>query len=270
MPAANTMFIGGLPPLESWTAQQSKETVFGPQIIDWDRSHPLLNLLELAGIQIADAQLVKPPLGGRALVDTTAGPLASIAPRDRFEDVVLGFEIVGRNEAGERTFNTDWPRKHSFPSFWLNVLEHFSSGVEAQQTHRPGEVVELRMPPGTDTVSIELPDGSRVGVEVDSTGRVAFQETERLGTYQVYAKDMVVKQFAVNLFDRDESDVALRVREKGEDGLNIVENLAIGYVEVAARSPNADIRKELWKGLLLLALVVLILEWYIYNRRVYI
>jgi hypothetical protein len=270
MPAANTLFIGNLPPIKAWIDEQNSETIVGPQIVDWDRSHPLLNLIELGGVQIAGAQIVKPPAGGRMLVDSTDGPLVSMAPRGRFEDLVLGFEIVGNNEAGERIINTNWPRKHSFPSFWLNVLEHFARDSGSQSVHRPGEVVELRLAPAAGSATVETPDGLRLEVPVDATGRMAFQQTERLGTYQVYQDGELAKRFSVNLFDRDESDVALRVSETGEDGLNIVENLTIGFVEVVAQPRNADIRKELWKWLLVLALVVLIAEWYIYNRRVYI
>jgi hypothetical protein len=266
MPAANTLFLGNLPPIKAWADEQDSES----QIVDWDRSHPLLNLIELGGVQIAGAQIVKPPPGGRMLVDSTDGPLVSIAPRGRFEDLVFGFEIVGKNDAGERIVNTNWPRKHSFPSFWLNVLEHFARDSGAQSVHRPGEVVELRLAPSAGDVTVETPDGSRRVAPVDASGRMVFQDTERLGTYQVYRGGELVKTFAVNLFDRDESDVVLRVAETGEDGLNIVENLTIGFVEVVAQPPNADIRKELWKALLVLALVVLIAEWYIYNRRVYI
>jgi hypothetical protein len=244
--------------------------VVGPQIVDWSRSHPLLNLIELGGVQIAGAQIVKPPPGGRVLVDSTDGPLVSMAPRGRFEDLVFGFEIVGKNDAGERIVNTNWPRKHSFPSFWLNVLEHFARDLGARSVNRPGEVVELRLTPSVGEATIETPDGSQRKTPVDSAGRMAFQETERLGTYQVFQDGELVKRFAVNLFDRDESDVALRVSDSGENGLNIVENLTIGFVEVVAQPPNADIRRELWKAMLVLALVVLFLEWYIYNRRVYI
>lgn len=270
MPDANTLFIGRRPPLEKLQAGESSDTVFGPQIIDWDRSHPLLNLIELGGVQIVDAQTVKPPLGGRVLVDSTAGPLMAIAPRDRFEDVVLGFEIVGTNEAGQRTFNTDWPRRHSFPSFWLNVLEHFAQHSDTQEIHRPHELVELHLPPGERRVEMELPDGATIPMEVDTAGQLAFQDTERPGVYQVLRNGEVVKRFAVNLFDRQESDVALQTASAGQGGLNVVKSLEIGYVDVAAEAPNADIRKELWKPLLVLALVVLMVEWYIYNRRVYI
>lgn len=270
MPAANTLFIGNLPPVKAWTDEQVSGTVVGPQVVDWDRSHPLLSLIELSGVQIAGAQVVQPPPGGRVLVDSTDGPIVSIAPRDRFEDLVFGFEIVGKNEAGERIINTNWPRKHSFPSFWLNVLEHFARDSGSQSVHRPGEIIELRLVPTAGSATVEAPDGSRQEVPVDMSGRMAFQDTERLGTYQVFQNGELVKRFAVNLFDRDESDVALRVSETGQDGLNIVENLTIGFVEVVAQPRNADIRKELWKWLLVLALVVLIAEWYIYNRRVYI
>ena len=80
----------------------------------------------------------------------------------------------------------------------------------------------------------------------------------------------MLARFAVNLFDREESDVRLRARQDGEKGLQEVESLSIGYVDVAAESPSSPVRKELWTGLLLAALAVLVLEWYIYNRRVYI
>ena len=75
---------------------------------------------------------------------------------------------------------------------------------------------------------------------------------------------------AVNLFDRDESDVRLRARQDGEKGIQTVESLEIGYTEVVAESPASPMRKELWTALLLAALAVLVLEWYIYNRRVYV
>ncbi len=45
---------------------------------------------------IADSLLVPPSAGGDVLIDSTAGPIAAIAPRDSYQDAVLGFEIVGQ------------------------------------------------------------------------------------------------------------------------------------------------------------------------------
>lgn len=271
MPQANTLFVGRLPPMETWANEGNKKPVFGPQIIDWERGHPLLNLIEMGNVQIVDTLITKPPLGGGVLIDSTKGPIFSIAPRDRYEDAVLGFEIVGREEDGTRTFNTDWPRKHSFPSFWLNVLDYFTSSSGSSTSHnKPSLPVELRLNSLAETLTVELPDGERREVQLEQPGRLAFHETEQLGVYKVHVDGNVEKRFAVNLFDRDESDVQLRVKQEGEDGVQVVDSLSIGYVDVAAQSPSSPVRREIWKLLLIGALVVLIFEWYIYNRRVYI
>ncbi len=129
MPRANTLFLGHLPPGDAWqsdsatgTRTEPKPTVKMPQIIDWNRAHPLLAHVELGNVDIAESLVVDLPSGGDSLIDSTAGPIGVIAPRGSFEDVLIGFEIVGTNEAGERTANTNWPRRHSFPTFWLNVM----------------------------------------------------------------------------------------------------------------------------------------------------
>ena len=62
-------------------------------------------------MDIADSLVLRPPPGSAVLVDSTAGPIAAIAPRDSYENVVLGFEIVGRAADGSRTANTNWPRR---------------------------------------------------------------------------------------------------------------------------------------------------------------
>jgi hypothetical protein len=204
------------------------------------------------------------------LVDSTSGPLVVIAPRDRYEDVVLGFEIVGRDADGARTFNTDWPRKHSFPGFWLNVLEYFAGGETSTRTFKPEQTLELRVNSTADRLQVQLPDGRLQQVKLDQPGRLVFSETHELGNYQVRDPGQIVKRFAVNLFDREESDIRLRTQQEGEDGAKVVDSLSIGYVDVAAQSPTSPVRRELWKALLLGALVVLFLEWYIYHRRVYV
>ena len=270
MPQANTLFVGQLPPLESWSELASAEKQFGPQIIDWDRSHPLLNLVELGNLLIYDSYSVKPPAGGRVLIDSTIGPIFAIAPRERFEDAVLGFEIVGRNEEADYAFNTNWSRKLSFPSFWLNVLEYFTQADRGTQVFSPDSVVDLRVDSLAERLQVQLPDGETREVVTERPGRLLFHETGQLGCYQVKEGNTVLKQFAVNLFNREESDVALEVRQEGDDGVKEVESIEIGFVDVTAQSPSTPIRKELWKPLLLMALVVLVLEWYIYNRRVYV
>lgn len=272
MPLANTLFIGRVPPLPGWAEKSSQEKVDLPQIIDWQRSHPLLSLVELGNVGVVDSLIVRPPSGGKVLVDTTKGPIMAIAPRDGYEDAVLGFEIVGTNAEGETDANTNWPRYFSFPNFCLNVVEYLAGGSADGQNEliRPGQTAEIDLAERAERATIRLPDGGTRTVETPATGKVVFHETDQLGNYEVLVGGKPAARFAVNLFDREESDIRLRPRLEREGGLAEVASLSIGYDDVAAQSPASPMRKELWTGLLLAALAVLVLEWYVYNRRVYI
>ena len=272
MPLANTLFIGRVPPLADWEEKSSKERVGAPQIIDWQRGHPLLSLVELGNVGVVDSLIVRPPAGGKVLVDTTKGPIMAIAPRDGYEDAVLGFEIVGQTPEGDVAANTNWPRYFSFPNFCLNVVEYLAGGSADGQNEliRPGQTAEIDLSERGEQATIRLPDGGTRTVETPATGKVAFHETDQPGNYEVLVGGKPAARFAVNLFDREESDIRLRPRQEGEGGLAEVASLSIGYDDVAAESSASPMRKELWTSLLLAALAVLVLEWYIYNRRVYI
>jgi hypothetical protein len=272
MPRANTLFVGRLPPLENWRARAKGTSQGEPQIIDWQRSHPLLNLVELGNVRVAESLLVPPPAGGSMLIDSTQGPLMSIAPRDSYEDAVMGFGFFAPGDGGETEVNTDWPVRLSFPNFCLNLMQYLAGGDAGQQLHanRPGETVEIDLARRDARLAIELPDKSTRSVEPPEIGKFAFHDTDQLGVYTVRAGGELAGRFAVNLFDRQESDVRLRTRQDESGSVETVASLEIGYDDVAAESPTGPVRKELWTWLLLAALAVLVLEWYIYNRRVYV
>ncbi|MEX2092258.1 MAG: VWA domain-containing protein [Pirellulales bacterium] len=287
LPRANTLFVGTLPPGSAWrrsedasgdpnsNMQSADAPVAGPQIIDWDRASPLLASVDLGDVVIADSLVVRPPAGGTVLIESTAGPIAAIAPRDSYQDVVLGFEIVGQDADGTRTANTNWPIRPSFPTFWLNVLEYLASRSEEQEMTavRPGRPVELHAPAGADRLTVTAPDGRETTVLRSEQDAFTFTGTEKPGVYQVRQGeapvDLIVERFAVNLFDRAESDIGVRPTQDPESQTVRAADIRIGQVDVAASTDRTPARQETWKVLLACALFVLVLEWYIYNRRVY-
>jgi hypothetical protein len=253
-------------------AEKEDEVVTAlPQIIDWDRAHPLLSSVELGNVDIADSLVLDPPPGAAVLIESTAGPIAAIAPRDAYQDVVLGFEIFGRDQDGSRTVNTNWPRRLSFPTFWLNVLEHLAGGTEDSQiaSVEPGRPVELRTPGNVPELTVVDPAGKEHVVRRTGDDIFQFHETHRLGVYEVQRNKQVIERFAVNLFDRRESDVRLRPTQDPNADTIRAADIRIGHVDVAAAAGRAPARKEMWKVVLSCALFVLVFEWYIYNRRVY-
>jgi hypothetical protein len=292
MPRANTLLIGRLPPGPVWRGS-SEDTSGGkaaekanekkaveaadakpvslPQVIDWDRAHPLLANVELGNVAVLDSLALNPPPGASTLIDSTAGPIAAVAPRDAYQDVVLGFEIVGPDKEGNPAYNTDWPKNLSFPTFCLNVLEYLAGRTEDSQlgSTRPGRPVELRTAGNAPQLTVVDPTGKQFTVRRTGQDIFQFHDTNRPGVYDVKRGDQVIERFAVNLFDRQESDVRLRPSQDPKNVTVQPADIRIGNVDVAATVGQTPSRTEAWKVVLACALVVLLVEWYIYNRRVY-
>ncbi|MCA9245904.1 MAG: BatA and WFA domain-containing protein [Planctomycetales bacterium] len=261
LPRANTLSIGRVPS-SAWGDAQAVPKVANPQIIDTNRAHPIMQLVDLDTIDIAEGAILSPPAGATLLIESGAGPLAAIAPRDGFEDAVFGFEIFGKDDAGETYVNTNWPLRSSFPTFVFNMLQYLAGPADsvAGGSVRPGEPVRFRSVTGVASVDVDGPGGSRHEVKRNQQHEFQFSQTDHVGIYEIREGKNVTQRFAVNLFDSSESDIAP----------NPEAALQIGYVEVEGRSGWEFVRRELWKFLLLLALFVLAIEWYIYNRRIYI
>ncbi len=263
MPEANTLFVGRLPPLPEWRpAGEPAPTANGPQIIDINRAHPIMHLIELDDVLIGECMILAAPRGGTVLADSDQGPIMAIAPRGGFEDAVLGFEIV-HTEGGQQRPNTTWVRgKLSFPVFCLNVLQYLGGRRTAgsDESIAPGQSITFTAEtPGAKLV-VHGPGGLAKTLAGSQQGTYYFQDTEQTGDYEVHEQDRVLGRFAVNLFDQAESDISVRAES----------DIPIGGFHIAGRTHWAPARRELWKILLFSALVVLLLEWYIYNRRVYI
>ncbi|MEX0865999.1 MAG: BatA and WFA domain-containing protein [Pirellulales bacterium] len=260
MPASNTLFIGQFPSDGRW---QYGDDIELPQIIDTERTHPLMQLLELGDVAISQARQLKPPLGATTLIDSHEGPIFAIAPRGGYEDAVFGMEFVGVDDAGRRTYNTNWPLRPSFPVFIHETLTYLagSRAETAADNVQPGAAHVVRAIAAPETLTVVLPDSARRQVAPSRENEFSITATDQLGVYQVFEQDRLTQRFAVNLFDATESDIA---PVPGESVL-------VGDTAVAVRqSPEWQfVRHQAWKPLLLLALVILLFEWYIYNRRVY-
>jgi hypothetical protein len=266
MPQASTLFIGKSPPAEGWSAgpKQAK-----PLVIDVDRTHPLMQLVVLDNVDIVEGFRVTGPSGSTTLIDAAIGPetqsapLFVIGPRQGFEDAVMGFELFGFDAKGEYYVNSNWMTRLSFPLFMKNVIEYLggSRGALETQSFRPGEIVTLRTETPIAKAYVRRPDGRIVEVLREGQNAFSFSDADRVGFYELLLKpkDQVpVQRFAVNLFDTRESNL------QAEPQLP-----PIGHEEVKGTVAWQPARREVWKWVLLIALGVLLFEWYVYNKRVY-
>jgi hypothetical protein len=252
MPQANTLMFGVVPPGDDWKAGELQGP---PLIIDSDRVHPLMQFLEVGNLRILEGFPIDPPAGSTVLVDSDIGPLVVIGPREGFEDVVIGFEIFSSDGV-----NTDWPKKRSFPVFMMNALKYLG-GIRASlatQSYQPGQPVVLRSSAPVPTVTVAAPSGRKTVLPRESENTFVYVDAEQPGIYAVLegSQSKISRHFAVNLFDIAESNIRPRAIE-------------MEHETIEGTSAWEPARIDLWKWILIGGLGLLLFEWWVFNKRVY-
>ena len=116
----------------------------------------------------------------------------------------------------------------------------------------------LRLDTDADAINIVDPQGDVTPAVRDRNNAYAYSATDQVGIYEVETEgNQTPRRFTVNLFDATESRILPQAAF----------NTAWNRVEAA--SSFETVRRDAWRWILLMAVFVLVAEWYIYNRRVY-
>ncbi len=260
MPQANTFFIGQVPPLRS--GLQDTPPMKDLYIKEFQHTHSLFRGVEtLQGLTIAEARkLPKEALPGRAspLMETQQEPVMWVLGRNRFTDLVQTFPLVLGG-----LWNTNWPKQPpgTLPLFLDNVLVQLGKYKEYEDPQRPGipKVIEPGVPVEAVTVARQEPaGGTPEEIKRQASRELVYGSPEQVGLYEARWGQPEPFRFAVNLLDSNESNIKPReVFQVGED-------------EVKTTQEPVKQRQELWFWFALAALVILLIEWYVYQRRIYI
>jgi hypothetical protein len=262
MPQANTYFLGQTPPYKPnlWEKAEEMKDLY---VKEFQHAHPLFRGVEtLQGLSIASARkLPRESLPGRAtpMMETQKDPVLWALGRDRFTDLVQTFPLV----TGVGAWHTNWPKQPpgTLPLFLDNVLVKLGRYKEYEEPQKPG--VPKTLYPGTAskvTVARRDPvdrDPPTV-LERDPARELSYGSAEHVGVYDVSWGQADPYRFAVNLFDMNESDIRPR------------DNILVGDEEIKTNPEPVRSREELWFWFALAALAILLLEWYVYQRRIYI
>ncbi len=253
MPTTNTFFIGSLP-LGEWSWASEPQPVV---LIDIDRTHPLMRYVEILSLLVYKGRALAGPSGMVELVGADLGPVLAIAPRDGYQDLVLGFEVVSESDDGSISINTNWYTERSWPVFMLNTLKFLAGAAEgsAAQSYQPGSTVRLRLDTTAKKLNVIRDGGQAREVSTGVGGTTEFTSTDEVGNYRVQIGDVLADSFAVNLFDRRESTLA------------VADELTLGYQTVSATSATTVQRHEYWRWMLFAMLGLLLTEWWLYARR---
>lgn len=275
LPSSSTLFIGAVPPRsiandpslpETAAASKNQEWIAGNSggpimILDVNRTNPVTQYLEMGAVKIYEGTPITPPQGGSVLMTSDLGPVFAVAPRGAFQDAVLGFPIVRSTDQGV-VVNTDWGIRRSFPVWVYSCVEYLGGGITeaSAPTVSPGSAIGLTLSKRFNEYTVVSPKEEKTQLERNDDSRFVFTKTEDVGTYKIFTDDPTnpVETFCVNLFSNKESD------------LTIAESVSMGAEKIAANESSIRSRKELWRWLLLLGLGLLMLEWIIFNRRIFV
>jgi len=243
----------------------------GPSaILDWSRTHPVMRDLSLDALRLAQGRAVRVPEGSSAVVlaQTPDSPAILELGSADARAILVPFDVAQSN----------WPFDVGFVVFLASALDYLAldsaAAIEmggSQRQFLPGQVLTTRLPAGTDSARLLPPEGAdSVELAPAPDGSVAYGPLRRTGVYRVRwqgkpgpsdvdENGRASRIFAVNMLDPNESDVA-----------TAQELPLASRITTATSQGRARTLREHWPWLLLAALAVMMLEWYVYNRKVHV
>ncbi|MGQ9829727.1 MAG: vWA domain-containing protein [Roseiflexus sp.] len=212
---------------------------------------PLLRNVGVSDVNVLRAARIDPGIWARVLVEGDGSPMLLAGEREGRRIVVLAFALQ----------DSDLPLQIAFPLLISNIIGYLApgSGLEAAQI-TPGQPLIVAVDPSATAAHVIRPDGRVEAMQIRD-GQAIYAETGTPGPYLVeqVRDNQVIEQrrFAVNLFSPDESNIA----PAGELRVSQVS----GLQQAVTREQVG--RQEVWRWLAAAALLVVVVEWLVYQRN---
>ncbi len=246
------LFLGVIPPMPGFV--NAEKPLEWPSVIDWDVSHPVMRYVNFGNVTVAKAQAWKIPKTTKVLVEGSGGPLAIATENDRLRVIGMSFDV----------FSSDWAYRPSLPLFFRNVVPWIAEASPRRHPTALHTGEPLMIPPGLGNGSAPLTfkkdpgdKGEDLGkIDLSSERSVFVKGTERVGLYVLKDAGPEERIYAVNLASREESDNTRRG------------TLKIGDVAIESNRAAVEAKREIWRDLAMAAGLLLLVEWWVFHRRV--
>jgi hypothetical protein len=247
LPEGNLLFIA---PSSSTGLFEVNGVITQTELARLDAQHALLTYVKLNNLHVARAQAVSPPPWAQALVEAKGGPLLLAGQTGKQRVAILTFDL----------HQSDLPLQIDFPILIINLarwlLPEAGATLAPGQTLQAGQNFNLPTAPSASNLVVKTPAGERLSISLDQPG---FNNTFDLGIYQVLAREsnrdepILLTEFAVNLLAEEETNIQPQQAAISQADPTPTENLLTG-------------RREWWWGPVILGLLVLLVEWWVYWR----
>lgn len=239
LPAGVNALIIGPRALGGVVPAQARGTAPAPAIADWNRQHPVLANVDLTGAFISASATLTPTGGATALIESNDGPIAVVLDTPGRRIVYLGWDL----------HNSDLPLRVGFPIFIGNCIDWLSGGRSRAGglNVRTGQVVQVPALTGAG-LTVKGPDG-----KTQPLGAGGFRAA-LAGVYAIGGGNAALR-YAANLADASESNL-------------LPHALTFAGRTTKVVGGRVHTENELWRWVLLAALALLCLEWWVFHRRI--
>jgi len=241
LPEGRYLILGEIP---KWEGIKAEGEVAQPAVMDWDRRHPVARMVNFSGLYVKSApKLTLPGFAAPIVEGPDNAPLIFSWEKGRTRAVVVSFKLL----------ESDWPLRLSFPLFLSNALDWLRDEGRAQT--RPGEAMRIRLADDETEVDVAGPGGRKETLKGEAGRDVVYGDTDRCGLYTVTRKKGT-QRIALNLLDPHES--------RG----NVEKEIRTVSGQVTAASVVPPVVRPYWRWLAMAALLLLLVEWGVYHRRI--
>ncbi|MCC7350114.1 MAG: VWA domain-containing protein [Phycisphaerales bacterium] len=256
-PAGSFIYFGVVPPdlKLSMVMEHDKPALLGDvSVLDWKRDHPMLRNLSLGRVYVGEAVRLQVPPEAEVLMEGDKGPLMALYREGRRTHLVVAFDLLQSN----------WPLRVSFPLFMSNAMQYLAIGSEmdVRQSYPPGSTPRVprsdlqKVDSQLKRVQLDGPMGT-VGVDVPPSGDFVLPSMDRVGVYATRPPIGHFEQLAVNLLDANESNLMPLDHPPGDIGTIIA-------------GDEGKSRMEWWWWIIAVGVLpLLVIEWWVYTRRVH-
>lgn len=215
-----------------------------PYITGWKREHPLFKHIDMSPVSIAQSAAVTPPVNSLSLMESSEGDLIFYWEEKDFKGIFVLFDLM----------DSDWLLHPSFPMFMANAIGYLGEKTlePLSENYKTGETLVLDFLPQEEMPVIHSPSGNRLTLSETSRGYPVLS-LEETGFYNIkwsHGEKMIPCSLLNREVSKIKPDPPLRNPQKS-----------------AAEASALAMIREIWRELALAALLILLLEWYIFNKR---
>ncbi|MBI5359627.1 MAG: VWA domain-containing protein [Planctomycetes bacterium] len=232
-PGLNSIIINPPDPKESGLSEEEFQV---SNITAVDREHPVMKFVDLTDVHILKTRLVTGRPEMKGLVSVNDSKLVGIN-EDEGLRILIPFNI----------YDSDWPLRSSFPVFFHNVVDRVREKHCLQFFTTVGN--EIKLPSAKQFIHIVSPSGRSAQV-----GEALLDEP---GIHTLEGNAGLIKRHPANFFNARESNIAPVVKEI-KLGARVIRN---------SPGTSGKTNREIWQFIVLIALGLTSVEWYLYHRR---